>query len=671
MMQLQSLLLLLLAALVALAIVGFQYFYKNKKGGKTIVYLSFLRFIALFGLFVLLINPKLTKKSSTLEKTNLVVLVDNSSSVRESKNVIETSIQEITSNSGIQEKFAIQQYSFGEDLQALDSLNFQEKNSNISRALSAISDIYNTTNTAVVLLSDGNQTIGDDYEFYGSRLKYPVYAMAMGDTTQYEDVFIHQVNSNKYAFLKNKFPIEFFVSYQGQENKTIPVRISMDGKEVFSKQVQLSAVEKSQRITTFLEANSVGVKTISLNAGILANEKNTANNSKTVAVEVIDEKTNIAIISTIPHPDIGALKKAIESNEQRAVSILTPKDGISDLDKIDIFILYQPDISFKEVFTFIQNKNASALVIEGPKTDLNFLNSIQKSFQIETGYPVQEVFPTKNLAFSLYDTSDFKVDNFPPLVTKSGPLSFLGANQTLLQMQIRGVDLENPVLAVSDLEGSKTALFLGEGIWKWRLQSFRNEGSFENFDQFIGQLVLYLSDNKNKSRLTIRYEPIYEGASAAKVTASYFDETFVFDANATVVLTLNNSKEIPMLVKASNYEADLSGLSPGDYSFVVKVSNTNLSKSGNFKIVDFDMEQQFNATNYNKLERLAKATDGQLFFPTQISALVTELNSNLRFLPVQKSNENVVSLIDFRIVLMLIILALSAEWFIRKFNGLT
>jgi len=670
-MQVQTLLLLILAAFVALAIVGFQYFYKRKKGGKTIVYLSFLRFIALFGLFVLLVNPKLTKKSITLEKTNLVVLVDNSSSVRESKNRLKTSIQEIRSNSDIQEKFTIQEYSFGEDLQALDSLNFQEKSTDISKALSAISDIYNTTNTAVLLLTDGNQTIGDDYEFYGSRLKYPIYPVAIGDTTQYEDVFIHQVNSNKYAFLKNKFPIEFFVSYQGLENKTIPVRISMDGKEVFSKQVQVSATEKSQRVTTFLEANSVGVKTIRLNAGVLANEKNTANNSKTVAVEVIDEKTNIAIISTIPHPDIGALKKAIESNEQRAVSILKPNDGISDLDEIDIFILYQPDISFKDLFTFIQNKNASVLIIEGPKTDLNFLNNIQKSFQIETGYPVQEVFPTKNPSFSFYDIGDFKVDNFPPLLTKSGSISFLGANQTLLQMQIRGVDLENPLVAVSDSEGSKTALFLGEGIWKWRLQSFRNAGSFDNFDQFIGQLVLYLSDNKNKSRLTIRYEPIYEGASAAKVTASYFDETFVFDTNAAVVLTLNNSKEIPMLVKGSNYEADLSGLTPGDYSFVVKVSNTNLSKSGNFKIVDFDIEQQFNATNYNKLERLAKVTDGKLFFPAQISDLVTELNSNLRFLPVQKSNENVVSLIDFRIVLMLIILALSAEWFIRKFNGLT
>ncbi|WP_047415151.1 hypothetical protein [Cellulophaga sp. Hel_I_12] len=670
-MQLQSILFLILAALVALAIVGFQYFYKKEKGGKTIVYLSFFRFIALFGLFVLLINPKLTKKSITVEKTNLVVLVDNSSSVRESKNLLETSIEEITSNSGIQEKFAIQEYSFGEDLQALDSLNFQEKNTDISKALSAISDIYNTTNTVVLLLSDGNQTIGDDYEFYGSRLKYPVYPMAIGDTTKYEDVFIHQVNSNKYAFLKNKFPIEFFVSYQGLENKTIPVGISMDGKEVFTKQVQVSAAQKSQKISTFLEANSVGVKTIRLSAGILANEKNTANNSKTVAVEVIDEKTNIAIISNISHPDIGALKKAIECNEQRAVSILKPKDGILDLDKIDIFILYQPDISFKEVFTFIQNKNASALVIEGPKTDLNFLNTVQKSFQIETGYPIQEVFPTKNESFSFYDTSDFKVDNFPPLLTKSGSISFLGVNQTLLQMQIRGVDLENPLLAVSDGEGSKTALFLGEGIWKWRLQSYRNEGSFENFDQFIGQLVLYLSDNKNKTRLTVSFEPIYEGSSAAKVTASYFDETFVFDANAALVLTLNNSKEIPMLVKGSNYEADLSGLTPGDYSFVVKVSNTNLSKSGSFKIIDFDIEQQFNATNYNKLERLAKVTDGKLFYPTQRSALLAELNSNLSFLPVQKSNENVVSLIDFRIVLMLIILALSAEWFIRKFNGLT
>lgn len=668
-MPLQTILLLILAALVALAIVGFQYFYKNKKRGNTIIYLSFFRFLALFGLFVLLINPKLTKKEITIEKTNLVVLVDNSSSLTDSRNTVENSVQEITQNQKLQEKFTIQEYSFGESLKSLDSLNLQEKQTDISQALSAISEIYNTTNTAVVLLTDGNQTIGEDYEFLGNKLKFPVYPIVIGDTTKYEDVTVNQVNSNKYAFLKNKFPLEFYVNYQGQNNRSVPVTVAINGKKVFSEQIQLSATQKSKRITTFLEANAVGVKTITINAGILSNEKNTKNNSKTIAVEVIDEKTNVGIVSNISHPDIGALKKAIATNEQRSVTILKLDNTRLDLDEIDIFILYQPDISFKKVYEFIQNKKTNVLVIEGPKTDLNFLNTIQTSFQIETGYPVQEVFPTINSSFNSYDLSDFKTNDFPPLLTKSGEVTFTGVSETVLQMQIRGVNYPNPLFALSEADGVKTALFLGEGVWKWRLQSFRNDRNFENFDQFIGKLLLYLSDNKKKNRLNVENLSIYEGSSNAKITATYFDETFVFDPTASLVLQVNN-KEIPLLVKGNYFEVDLSDFEPGKYSFTVRVLNSNISKSGTFEILDFDVEQQFTTTNYRKLEKLANATQGKLYYPSQIDLLLSDFNKNLGFLPVQKSNENVVSLIDFKILLALIIAALSAEWFIRKFNGL-
>lgn len=670
-MQLQTLLLLLLAALVALAIVGFQYFYKSKKSGKTIIYLAFFRFLALFGLFSLLINPKFTKNNITIEKSNLVVLVDNSSSVKPFESAIRGTLDAIKSNADLQEKFNIQEYKFGKALRIADSLTFNDKQTDVSQALNAVSGIYNNANTAVLLLTDGNQTLGQDYEFYANKYNYPVFPIAIGDTTQYEDVYIHQVNTNKYAFLKNKFPIEFYVSYEGEENKNIAVSISMDGNKVFSTQIQFNSSQKSKRINTFLEANSIGVKKIGILVESLSNEKNTNNNSKTVAVEVIDEKTNIGLVSAISHPDIGAFVKAIESNEQRSVRLIKPDNSLADLDEIDIFILYQPDVSFKAVYDFIQNKKASVLVVEGPKTDLNFLNRAQKSFQIETGYPIQEVFPTINPSFNFYDISDFKTDDFPPLLTKSGSVSFTGANQTLLQMQIRGIDLQNTLFGLTEADGAKTALFLGEGIWKWRLQSFRNDRNFENFDQFIGKLLLFLSDNKKKNRLDIVYQPIYEGATDARISATYFDETFVFDANAAIILKLNNNKEIPMLVKNGYYEADLSDLIPGDYSFTAQVSNTPILKSGKFTILDFDVENQFFSTDDQKLEKLAQITKGSLIYPNQTGALLSQINSDTRFIPIQKSNENVVSLIDFQIILIIIIAALSAEWFIRKFNGLT
>ncbi|WP_321538780.1 hypothetical protein [Flavobacterium piscinae] len=57
----------------------------------------------------------------------------------------------------------------------------------------------------------------------------------------------------------------------------------------------------------------------------------------------------MAIVSSINHPDIGALKRAIESNQQRKVSILKPSQ-IKSLQDFNVLILYQPTSEFKSVF---------------------------------------------------------------------------------------------------------------------------------------------------------------------------------------------------------------------------------------------------------------------------------------------------------------------------------
>ena len=669
-MQIQTILLIILAAFVALGIVFFQYYYKSKKRGKLSVLLSFLRFIALFLLFLLLINPQLVKKDYEIEKTNLIVLVDNSSSMASSKAIVSNTIEQLKNYKAITDRFNINYYKFGKGLERLDSLDYHDSSTDITQAFNAISNIYARTNTVGLLVSDGNQTVGQDYEFYADKLKFPVYTIAVGDTTRYEDVRIAQVNTNKYAFLKNKFPIEIYVNYEGGNTITTPLALSINGKKVYQEQVNFSSTEKVKRVSTFLDATTVGLKNIVVNVGTLKNEKNIKNNSKTIAVEVIDEKTNVAIVSSILHPDIGALKKAIETNEQRSVTILKPNTDAANLEDIDLFICYQPDRSFDKVFNYILNKKASSLIVAGLQTDLNFLNSAQSQFKIETGFPEQEVFGTLNTSFSKFDISEFDIEEFPPLSTNSGSISFSGSYEALLNMVIRGVQLENPLLSVSEMNNSKTAVLLGENIWKWRVSAYKSRQNFQSFDDFIGKLVFYLADKEKKSRLNVAYQSVYENLGVAKVTATYFNDRFVFDSKAQLLLDLNGEKKIPMLLKGNYYEADLSALKAGDYNFVVSTANSKLTKSGKFTILDFDVEQQFLATNAEKLARLASITDGEFYYPDQTQELITKLMEDKRFLPTQRSTENVVSLIDYKILLTFIIMALAIEWFVRKYNGL-
>jgi len=673
-MQTSTILFIILAVIVALGLVLFQYYYKSKKIGKRIVGLSFLRFIALLGIFILLINPKLTKNEYTVEKANLVVLTDISSSLEASKSEVASILEKLKTNRTIKEKFKTSTYSFGANLKVFDSLSFKDKNTNIAKALVQTKTTYANTNTAVLLLTDGNQTIGEDYAFLGTQLKYAVFPIAVGDTTQYEDVRISSVNTNKFAFLKNKYPIEINVAYTGNQNINTWVAITVNGKNVYRENIKLSNTNSVKIINTQIEANTVGIKNIKVFVNSIPNERNTINNEKNLAVEVIDEKTNIAIISDLIHPDIGALKNAIESNEQRSVQIKKSNVNLNDLNDIDVFILYQPTTSFSAIYNYLQQKKASIFSITGENINMNFLNGIQKTFRINGSYPVQETFPVLNSSFTKFDISEFSIDEYPPLNSGAGIIGF-EQGEILLQMKVMGKVFDAPLLFALDNENGKELVLFGENIWKWRMQSYRNNKNFENFDDFIGKLMLYLASNKTKTRLNIDYQTIYTGNNDTKIKASYFDEAFVFDADASLDLKLKSSdngktSEIPMLLKSNFYEADLSFLEPGKYAFSVGVQNENRSKSGSFTILDYDVEQQFLATDYKKLGQLAADTGGTLHFPNQVGELLTDIIEDQQYIPTQKSTKNVVSLIDFRILLALIVAALSAEWLIRKYNGL-
>lgn len=671
-MDTQTVFLIILAAIVALGLVLFQYYYKSKKKGRLGILLSFLRFITWFAAFLLLINPKFSKDEYTVEKTNLLLLSDNSSSISKYGSDVESALEKLKSSADISSKFKLNPYSFGSELGTSDSLSFSEKTTNLSKALNTLKEIY-PKNSVIVLLTDGNQTFGNDYVYGSGGSKLPVYPIAIGDTTKYEDIRIEQVNANKYAFLKNKYPIEIFISYEGSSAISESVTISLDGRGAYSENIKLSNSNNSKVINTLLDAGSVGIKYLEVTVSNLENERNTTNNKKSLTVEVIDEKTNVAIVSEIRHPDIGALKKSIESNEQRSVSIIKPNE--SDLEDVDVFILYQPNSSFKSIYEYIERKNANSFSIIGPHSDLSFINGIQKQFRIEDNYPLQEVVPIKNDGFSKFDISENSFEDYPPLDSDVGPIEIDGEHETLLKMRIKGVDMRSPLLSVLIGEENKSVLLLGENIWKWRTQAYRNNKSFQDFDELMGKLMIYLSDNKSNERLTLDFNSVYEGNSEALVNASYFDETFAFDSNANLVLQLKNndtgaSNEIPMLLKNGFYEADLSDRSAGQYQFSVSVKNKNLSKSGSFRILDFDVEQQFISTNDAKLGQLAERSGGKLFYSDQIDALIDAITVDERYLPVQSSTKKVVSLIDFRILLGVIASTLSLEWFFRKYNGL-
>lgn len=666
---------IILAAIVALGIVVFQYIYKQKAKSKIYLLLAFLRFVGIYGLLLLLINPQFAQKTYTLEKPNLVILADNSTSVAEKGEELKEIISKIKASKEISNRFKIADYKFGSDLNILDSLSFQDKNTNIYKSLSSLKDVYAREQMVALVLSDGNQTIGEDYSYFKTDRNNTIYSMVLGDTTKYKDISVGPIQTNKYAFLKNKFPLETYVSYQGNTPVSVSVSVKMNSKIVHKENLKFNADVNFKTIAIQIDANSVGIKNLEVEVSQLVEERNIKNNRRATSIEVIDEKTKIALISDILHPDLGALKKAIESNEQREVSILKSSASNSVLEDVDLFIFYQPTAKFKQSFDFAKSKNANTFIITGSQTDYTFINKLNVGIELETGYPQQEVFGLLNNAFTKYDITNFDLMDYPPLVSDAGPILITSPFESLLGTQIKGLNIQQPLLSVIDENGSKRAVLIGENIWKWRVQTYRNTNEFVNFDEFIGNLIRYLTSSKNKSRLNVDYEKVYQGSNNTVITATYFDEAFLFDKNAKVSIKVTNSdtqkSQInPMVLKNGFFEADLSNLVAGEYDFVVSVEKESKIEKGSFVISEFDMENQFVSSDNLKMEKLAVNSGGKIFYPAQIDVLLKDLSTNDAYVPTEKSTENIVSLIDFKFLLGIIVFAFAAEWFIRKYNGL-
>jgi len=680
-MSLTTFLLMILAAIVSLGFVVFKYFVGAKKRTRNTYFLLALRFVSIFVLLLLLINPKITKQDFEIEKPQLLLAIDQSASIDylEKADSVRLFADYLTNHPKLQERFSIQTYGFGKELHRLetDTIEFNRSQTNIAMAMTELEKLNSSKQSAIVLLTDGNQTLGEDFQYFTSKETSGIFPVVVGDTTAQLDLFISNLNVNKYAFLNNKFPVEVIINYSGNLPVQSKFEVKSGNSVLFSKLIDFNSENNSEIIATTLTANKLGTFLYEAVITPLTSEKNTINNSKKFGVEVIDERTSVLILTSVSHPDLGMLKKSIERNEQRQATI----EFIKDYDKIklpdfQLIILYQPNNKFKSVFEDIKIRNLNSLLITGTQTDWGFLNSAQQNFSKDYSAQSQEIFAIYNENYTQFQFENIGFSKFPPLVDAFGTLTFKSETSSpILFQQIEGVATNFPLLATFLNNSSKQAVLFGENIWKWRAESFINTRSFDQFDTFTGKLVQYLSATQKRDRLTFESEPLYLENEEMLISAQYFDQNYQFDPNGQLVIKLENLSsnevlETQMLQGNKQFKFYIENLSEGDYSFEIKEKTSGISRSGTFSILGFNVERQFSSANLSKLQNLAKNNLAGLYFLNNYEDLVTALIADNRFVTVQKNREKTLSLISWKFLLGLLVLSLSTEWFIRKYLGL-
>jgi hypothetical protein len=277
--------------------------------------------------------------------------------------------------------------------------------------------------------------------------------------------------------------------------------------------------------------------------------------------------------------------------------------------------------------------------------------------------------------FNLFATDNIDFENLPPLKHSFGPITPKKQIDVLLTSRIRNVKLDQPLLTFTENQGTRVAFLMGENIWKWRLKSHSDTQSFEKFDIFIDKTIQFLASSTARKNLIVTHENFYNSGDAIEISAQYFNKNYEFDEKARLTITAVNkdtkqTKSYDLLKSGNTYKVSLDGLTAGTYNFTVKEMSSNASYSGQFDVLDFDIEKQFVNPDVARLSQLANQTNGQIYLPNQVDDLIQSLLANENYKTIEKKTIKKTPIIDWVWLLVLIALSLAAEWFIRKYNGL-
>lgn len=633
-----------------------------------------LKACVIFFILILIYNPTLDKTIITNKKPTLNILVDNSQSIsflKENDNIKRT-VAKIVEDEDLSKKFTIDILPFDANVKVGNNIDFKGSQSNIFNALETINKNLENEFYATILLSDGNQTIGSDYQFFNA--KNPLYPVIFGDTLTYSDASISAINANKYSYLNNDFPVEVFLNYSGDKNESLLFKISKSGKIIYRKNVILSKEKRSEIVSLNLKSEAKGLQQYSARIESLKEEKNTKNNIKEFSIEVIDQQSRIAIITSVLHPDIGVLKRAIESNKERKVDIYTNDFKNIELENYQLAIAYQPNERLKAILNTLNTQKKNFLLITGTNSDWSLINSLNIGIKKNAINQTENYFPVFNVSFTAFTQENIGFNEFAPLKDKFGALRFSKSVDNLLISGINGIETNNSLIGFVENSNQKIGFILGEGIWKWRSSSYRLTNSYVEFDSFIGNIVQLLASKEKRERLDVEIEDNFFSNEAVIITAFYRDKNFLFDSRASIQVKLKNPKTnaeltFPFSLQNNVYQAKLENLSPGNYTYEIEVLGQNIKKYGSLSISEFKIEEQFLTANKQKLKQLAYNSKTKLYHKSELDLIFKALLENQNLQTIQKSNIEKQSLIQWQVLLFIIVFLLAIEWFIRKYFG--
>lgn len=669
---------------------AFLMYYKNKSPwDKQVTYqLAGIRMVLVTLLAGLLVGPFLKLTQNKFENPVSVFAIDNSLSLDMvvDSTLLSGYIQDLKQlssnlrNSG----YEIRMRTFKADITDADEyVAFDQPDTDINALLKSIQNDFEGINLgSVVLLSDGIYNRGISPTF--SNFTFPIFSIGVGDTTTKSDLIIKSVLYNRLSYQGNRFPVIIEIFNEGFVDKNIRISILKNNRQVDSRIISFNRNNQLLQVEFFLDAEDIGLQRYTLKLENMPGEFTYKNNARAIFIDVIEGKEKILVVAPSPHPDIKAITSAIESNENYEVGLYIPgiQDYPDDLQSFDLVIAHQvPDEKhLMEQFTErINQLNIPVFYILGSQTSIEGLNREIAPLRINTvqnqGDLVTAVY---NSSFSFFNLSEELVEflaHFPPVRVPFGQVITDIESSVLLNQRVGSIETNRPLLIFTNSPNRRKGVMFGEGLWQWKLSEYSRTRNDNLFNELILKSVQFLTtrDDKRKFRVYPSVNEFFENQPVV-LEAEAYNSLYEVIYGVKIDLTVENENRqifnYTFVTSETNSNFTIRDLESGVYKFTARavINDQPHQVTGEFAIRNIDIESVNLIADHHLLRELSHKSGGQFYHTNQLGELQSTLINN-KPPDVIHSSEQFFPLINLIWAFFLLLLLISAEWFIRKYQG--
>lgn len=642
--------------------------------------ISSLRFMVLFVLLFLLLNPALSLLRYVKEKPLLIVAQDNSASLLNGKDSLyyKNEYKEFLESklAVLRDRFDVEVLTFAGRTERGGEIDFSGTGTDISGVFDYVDRncVYRRPEV-LLLLSDGIYNTGVNPRYKMS--SFPVYTVSLGDTTQYPDVYVKSLMCDKFHFMRTVFPMKVEISAIREKGKQVKCLLHENGNLVGEKVVVIDKDNFFTDVVFDVEAKQKGVMKYVVTLEAVSGERSKENNRAVTYVNIVDNSAEIAIFYTSPHPDVAALVGAIQVSGIYQCAVHSLNDPVEEL-KSNLIILHNPEPehpNYQKIMKMAASRKISVWNILTTSESMERMARFGKAYSTDFMTNTTEyVTPDFNGDFPFFEFTEQEINgiqSYPPLVVPFGKLRS-GAGRLLFTQMVKTVPSENGMISFYDDNSIRSCYFWGEGLWRWRLYSYKENGSHELFNMLVHKIVNYLAVNRGDDRFVHDIKPLYDETEETVIHVELYNESFELVNTPDVKLTLKNGEHDFSYVlnrDRDKYRISLGNLQEGEYGYTLSTNlkGENFEKKGSFYVRTRNVEINDILANQQLLKEIAENSGGKAIDFANFERLTDELSQNDDFKLVYKSEVKYMDLDEMSVIGLILLFLICIEWFLLKY----